>query len=148
MCYPAKAYPIDILHTGFVQKQTSTGIMCWMLLQGEDEVRQSGVPYAIVRPCALTEEPAGADLVISQGDTIKVPLLCISTWLCSSLSHCVTCKHTCGVYALCWSSGLLPSKATVMLAEKRNLLFCFVFLCVCPLLARCKHCMSIAAAPL
>lgn len=43
-----------------------------MAVQGEDEVRQSGVPFAVVRPCALTEEPAGAELVISQGDTIKV----------------------------------------------------------------------------
>lgn len=41
-------------------------------MQGEDEVRQSGVPYAVLRPCALTEEPAGAELVISQGDTVKV----------------------------------------------------------------------------
>lgn len=46
------------------------GILTYKL-KGEDEVRQSGVPYAIVRPCALTEEPAGAELVISQGDTIK-----------------------------------------------------------------------------
>ena len=45
---------------------------CVFFVQGEDEVRDSGVPYAVVRPCALTEEPAGADLVISQGDTIKV----------------------------------------------------------------------------
>lgn len=42
------------------------------LLQGEDVVRQSGVPFAVVRPCALTEEPAGAELQLSQGDTIKV----------------------------------------------------------------------------
>lgn len=42
------------------------------VVQGEDEVRQSGVPFTVVRPCALTEEPAGADLVFSQGDTIKV----------------------------------------------------------------------------
>ena len=41
-------------------------------LQGEDVVRQSGVPFAVVRPCALTEEPAGAQLQLSQGDTIKV----------------------------------------------------------------------------
>lgn len=46
--------------------------VCVAFAQGEDEVRRSGVPYAVVRPCALTEEPAGADLVISQGDTIKV----------------------------------------------------------------------------
>lgn len=29
-------------------------------LKGEDVVRASGIPYAIVRPCALTEEPRGA----------------------------------------------------------------------------------------
>lgn len=46
--------------------------LCEVLMQGEDEVRQSGVPYAVLRPCALTEEPAGAELVISQGDTVKV----------------------------------------------------------------------------
>lgn len=36
-------------------------------LAGEDVVRGSGVPYAIVRPCALTEEPAGAPLELDQG---------------------------------------------------------------------------------
>lgn len=50
--------------------------LCEVWVQGEDEVRQSGVPYAVLRPCALTEEPAGAELVISQGDTIKV--ICLS----------------------------------------------------------------------
>eukprot|EP00878_Enallax_costatus_P006301 GHUV01006605.1.p1 GENE.GHUV01006605.1~~GHUV01006605.1.p1 ORF type:complete len:707 (+),score=173.74 GHUV01006605.1:310-2430(+) len=40
-------------------------------LAGEDAIRQSGVPYAVVRPCALTEEPAGAPLEIAQGDNIK-----------------------------------------------------------------------------
>lgn len=38
---------------------------------GEDEVRASGVPFAIVRPVALTEEPAGAELVLEQGDCIR-----------------------------------------------------------------------------
>lgn len=42
------------------------------MVQGEDVVRQSGVPFAVVRPCALTEEPAGAELQLSQGDNIKV----------------------------------------------------------------------------
>lgn len=41
-------------------------------LQGEDVVRSSGVPFAVVRPVALTEEPAGAELQLDQGDTIKV----------------------------------------------------------------------------
>lgn len=40
--------------------------------QGEDFVRTSGVPFAVVRPVALTEEPAGAELLLDQGDTIKV----------------------------------------------------------------------------
>ncbi|KAF6258399.1 complex I intermediate-associated protein 30-domain-containing protein [Scenedesmus sp. NREL 46B-D3] len=54
-------------------------------LAGEDAIRSSGLPFAIVRPCALTEEPAGAPLEIDQGDVIKgkisreeVAGLCIS----------------------------------------------------------------------
>ncbi|XP_045791740.1 protein HIGH CHLOROPHYLL FLUORESCENCE PHENOTYPE 173, chloroplastic-like [Trifolium pratense] len=39
-------------------------------LKGEDLILESGIPYAIVRPCALTEEPAGADLIFDQGDNI------------------------------------------------------------------------------
>ncbi|XP_072999743.1 protein HIGH CHLOROPHYLL FLUORESCENCE PHENOTYPE 173, chloroplastic isoform X2 [Typha latifolia] len=39
-------------------------------LKGEDLIRESGIPYTIVRPCALTEEPAGADLIFDQGDNI------------------------------------------------------------------------------
>ncbi|KAL5989740.1 hypothetical protein ACLOJK_010634 [Asimina triloba] len=38
--------------------------------QGEDLIRESGIPYAIVRPCALTQEPAGADLIFDQGDNL------------------------------------------------------------------------------
>ncbi|KAL6888968.1 hypothetical protein ACP4OV_009994 [Aristida adscensionis] len=39
-------------------------------LKGEDLIRESGIPYTIVRPCALTEEPAGAELIFDQGDNI------------------------------------------------------------------------------
>ncbi|CAN6444643.1 unnamed protein product [Victoria cruziana] len=39
-------------------------------LKGEDLIRESGFPYTIIRPCALTEEPAGADLIFDQGDNI------------------------------------------------------------------------------
>lgn len=46
------------------------GILTWKL-RGEDSVRQSGIPYTIVRPCALTEEPGGQVLVAATGDTIK-----------------------------------------------------------------------------
>lgn len=41
-------------------------------LAGEDALRGSGLPAVVVRPCALTEEPAGAPLEIDQGDVIKV----------------------------------------------------------------------------
>lgn len=44
----------------------------FFLEQGEDLIRESGIPYTIVRPCALTEEPAGADLIFDQGDNIMV----------------------------------------------------------------------------
>ncbi len=46
------------------------GILTWKL-RGEDSVRESGVPYTIVRPCALTEEPGGKALIFEQGDHIR-----------------------------------------------------------------------------
>ena len=46
------------------------GILTYKL-RGEDYVRESGVPFCIVRPCALTEEPEGAPIIVDQGDTIK-----------------------------------------------------------------------------
>ncbi len=46
------------------------GILTWKL-KGEDSVRESGVPYTIIRPCALTEETGGKALIFDQGDNIK-----------------------------------------------------------------------------
>lgn len=46
------------------------GILDWKLA-AEDALRSSGVPFAIVRPVALTEEPAGMPVELDQGDTIK-----------------------------------------------------------------------------
>lgn len=46
------------------------GILTWKL-RGEDYLRQSGLTYAIVRPCALTETAGGQALVFAQGDTLK-----------------------------------------------------------------------------
>lgn len=41
-------------------------------LAAEDALRSSGVPFAVVRPVALTEEPPGMPgIVVDQGDTIK-----------------------------------------------------------------------------
>lgn len=46
------------------------GILTWKL-RGEEAVRASGIPYTIIRPCALTEEPGGKALVFEQGDNIR-----------------------------------------------------------------------------
>lgn len=46
------------------------GLLTWKLA-GEDVIRHSGLAFTIVRPVALTEEPAGADLEVQQGDNVK-----------------------------------------------------------------------------
>jgi uncharacterized protein YbjT (DUF2867 family) len=46
------------------------GILTWKL-KGEDSLRESGISYTIIRPCALTEEPGGKELILEQGDNIK-----------------------------------------------------------------------------
>jgi uncharacterized protein YbjT (DUF2867 family) len=46
------------------------GILTWKL-KGEESLRQSGIPYTIIRPCALTEELGGKELIVAQGDNIK-----------------------------------------------------------------------------
>ncbi|MGB7379327.1 MAG: CIA30 family protein [Rivularia sp. (in: cyanobacteria)] len=46
------------------------GILTWKL-KGEDSLRQSGITYTIIRPCALTEEPGGKELIFEQGDNIR-----------------------------------------------------------------------------
>lgn len=46
------------------------GILTWKL-RAEELVRQSGLPYTIIRPCALTEEPGKQRLRFDQGDNLK-----------------------------------------------------------------------------
>lgn len=46
------------------------GILTWKL-RGEEVVRQSGINYTIIRPCALTEKPGDKVLVFDQGDNMK-----------------------------------------------------------------------------
>ncbi|PMB47611.1 NADH:ubiquinone oxidoreductase [Fischerella thermalis CCMEE 5330] len=46
------------------------GILTWKL-KGEDSLRASGIPYTIIRPCALTEEVGGKSLIFEQGDNIR-----------------------------------------------------------------------------
>ncbi|CAH9137924.1 unnamed protein product [Cuscuta epithymum] len=53
-----------------VRLNKELGYILTFKLKGEDLIRESGIPYTIVRPCALTEEPAGAELIFDQGDNI------------------------------------------------------------------------------
>ncbi|CAI9760153.1 unnamed protein product [Fraxinus pennsylvanica] len=53
-----------------VRLNKELGFILTFKLKGEDVLRESGVPYTIIRPCALTEEPAGAELIFDQGDNI------------------------------------------------------------------------------
>lgn len=44
-------------------------ILAWKLA-AENLLRQSGLPYTIVRPCDLTDQPAGQQLRLGHGDTL------------------------------------------------------------------------------
>ncbi|MBD2603291.1 CIA30 family protein [Scytonema hofmannii FACHB-248] len=46
------------------------GILTWKL-KAEDSLRESGIAYTIIRPCALTEEAGGKELIFEQGDNIR-----------------------------------------------------------------------------
>ena len=46
------------------------GILTWKL-KGESVIRDSGLTYTIIRPCALTEQPGDKILVAEQGDNFK-----------------------------------------------------------------------------
>jgi uncharacterized protein YbjT (DUF2867 family) len=46
------------------------GILTWKLA-GETVVRESGLTYTIIRPCALTEDTSPQGLQFAQGDTLK-----------------------------------------------------------------------------
>jgi hypothetical protein len=83
--------------TGSTQRQCCAVLCCvcacvrvcacvCVCLVATQQVRASGVPAAIVRPCALTEEPAGAPVQLDQGDTIKV---------CACVCACVVCVCVC-----------------------------------------------------
>ncbi|CAL9125959.1 unnamed protein product [Musa acuminata var. zebrina] len=63
---------------------------------GEDLIRESGIPYSIVRPCALTEEPAGAYLIFYQGDNImgKISREEVARFCVAALSSPYACGKT------------------------------------------------------
>ncbi|MGL5077333.1 MAG: CIA30 family protein, partial [Waterburya sp.] len=46
------------------------GILTWKL-RGEEVIRDSGLTYTIIRPCALTENPGNKILFAEQGDNLK-----------------------------------------------------------------------------
>jgi uncharacterized protein YbjT (DUF2867 family) len=46
------------------------GILTWKL-KGENALKESGLNYTIIRPCALTENAPDQPLILEQGDNIK-----------------------------------------------------------------------------
>jgi hypothetical protein len=54
-----------------VRMNAELGGLLTYKLAGEDAVRAARLRHVIVRPVALTEEPRGAELQVSQGDVIK-----------------------------------------------------------------------------
>jgi uncharacterized protein YbjT (DUF2867 family) len=54
-----------------VRLNDQLGKILTLKLPGEDSVRESGVPYTIIKPWALTEEPKVQTLIFEQGDNIK-----------------------------------------------------------------------------
>jgi uncharacterized protein YbjT (DUF2867 family) len=46
------------------------GLLTWKLA-GENAIRESGLRYTIIRPCALTEETETEGLWLEQGDSLK-----------------------------------------------------------------------------
>ena len=54
-----------------VKMNTMLGGLLDYKLAAEDAIRNSGIPFTIVRPVALTEEPRGMPVSLSQGDTVR-----------------------------------------------------------------------------
>lgn len=71
------------------------GILTWKL-KGEDSLRESEIPYTIIRPCALTEEPGGKELICEQGDNIrgKISREDVATLCVEALQHIKACNVT------------------------------------------------------
>jgi len=76
-----------------VHKNKELSYILTFKLKGEDLVWESGILYTIVRPCALTEEPAGVELIFEQGDNItgkifKQEIAHVSVAALESLAAC------------------------------------------------------------
>ncbi|MEB3337391.1 MAG: CIA30 family protein [Leptolyngbyaceae bacterium] len=50
---------------------SNPGVNRSLILETEESIRQSGIPYTIIRPAALTEAPGGQPLIFSQGETLQ-----------------------------------------------------------------------------
>ncbi|MFO1456225.1 MAG: NAD(P)H-binding protein [Steroidobacteraceae bacterium] len=62
---------IGVTHADHPLNKMFDNIMSWKL-KGEDALRAGGVPYTVVRPGGLANDPAGkTTLVASQGDTVS-----------------------------------------------------------------------------
>ncbi|MFN4194314.1 MAG: CIA30 family protein [Thermosynechococcus sp.] len=88
------------------------GILTWKLA-AENLLRQSGLPYTIVRPCGLTDQPGGKDLRLDQGDRLTGSLSRedLAAFLVSLLNLPVACYRTVEVAATDQAAEAYPNWA-------------------------------------
>lgn len=88
------------------------GILTWKLA-AENLLRQSGLPYTIVRPCGLTDQPGGKDLRLDQGDRLTGSLSRedLAAFLVSLLNLPVACYRTVEVAATDQPAAATPNWA-------------------------------------
>lgn len=86
------------------------GILTWKLA-GENAVRASSLPYTILRPCALTEEPGNRPLQFAQGDNLtgKINRDDLATLIVSLINAPQACGRT---VEIAEAPGSSPSPTT------------------------------------
>lgn len=95
------------------------GILTWKF-RGEELIRQSGIPYTIIRPTALTESSGQEPLIMAQGDTLAgkvsredVAQLCVQAlqWPSATQKTLEIAAGDGGIVPQDWGRGLELLKA-------------------------------------
>ncbi|ATS18782.1 hypothetical protein BRW62_08495 [Parathermosynechococcus lividus PCC 6715] len=91
------------------------GILTWKLA-AENMLRQSGLPYTIVRPCGLTDNPGGQHLRLDHGDTLTGQLsrADLAEFLVALLNLPTACYRTVEVAATDQAAGTTPSWSALL----------------------------------
>lgn len=89
-------------------------ILTWKF-RGEELIRNSGIPYTIIRPTALTEEPGQQPLILAQGDTLAgkvsrddIAQLCVQAlqWSSATRKTLEVAQGDGGILPGYWEQGL------------------------------------------